>query len=295
MPDDGAVIADGTLTGNRKTDFSHIYVQPDPRQYFRVLNALEYQVAQRALPVFNAVLAASRRAGRNRTVLDLCCSYGINSVLLSRPADLDHVADRYARPDIDALSPGELAEADSRYYAGRRGDLTVLGLDSSGPAIGYATRAGLLDAGWAEDLETDEPSPALAAGIAGTGLIISTGGVGYVGYRTFERLLKSIHKPEELWLAIFVLRVFDYSEIAAVLARYGLVTECLEGTFRQRRFADDDERKAAIHDVELRGLDPAGKEADGWYHANCYLTRPAAAAARTPAAWLLTSQEPLRP
>ena len=55
----------------------------------------------------------------------------------------------------------------------------------------------------------------------------------------------------------------------------------------QRRCADDDEFRAANADVARRGLDPTGREADGWYHADCYVTRPAAAAAATPLPELL--------
>lgn len=303
---------DAPLTGTTKANFDDIYSQPDPRRYYRVLSRLDYQIPRRALPVFRTVLRASRRDGRDRTVLDVCCSYGINSAHLfspdGPPADgalpdgalpdgalPDGAAAAGPRPDLwyagrdtAGLSPAALAEADRRRHAdGGRGGLTVLGLDASASAIGYARRAGLLTQGWAEDLETGDPSPGLAAGIAGVGLIISTGGVGYVGRRTFERLLRAVRDPGDLWLAVFVLRVFDYTPIADVLSGYGLVTEDLGMTFRQRRFADDTERQAAIHDVRRRGLDPAGKEESGWYHAECFLTRPAAEAARVPAADLL--------
>ena len=155
---------------------------------------------------------------------------------------------------------------------------SVVGLDASAPAVDYAVRTGLLAAGWAEDLEREDASPALAAGLHDVELVISTGGIGYVGEQTIERILRVLPRPEELWLAVFVLRVFDYATVADTLARFGLVTEKLPGTFRQRRFADRDERDAAVHDVELRGLDPTDLEADGWYHAECFLTRPAAEA-----------------
>ena len=277
MPEDGLV--NGTLTGENKTDFTDIYSQSDPRRYFRVLSELEYQIPLRALPVFQGVLAASRRAGKNRTILDLCCSYGINSAFLLSAQDPRLIPGRYASPALGAMSASQVAEADSRLYGERRGDLdlTILGLDASLPAVGYATRAGLLDAGWAENLEDHNATDSLRNGIADVGLIISTGGVGYVGARTFEQLLSSVRAPEDLWLAIFVLRVFDYSPVVDVLESYGLVTERLEGTFRQRRFASAEEQEAAIHDVRSRGLDPAGKETGGWYHADCFLTRPAAA------------------
>ena len=124
-------------------------------------------------------------------------------------------------------------------------------------------------------------------GLRDSGLVVCTGGVGYMGPPTFERIAAAVGEPQDLWLAVFVLRVFDYAEIAATLARHGLVTERVPGvTFPQRRFADRDEAQAALHDVTERGLDPEGKEADGWYHADCWLTRPAAAAA-TPITELL--------
>jgi hypothetical protein len=245
------LLDDDALTGTTKTDFTDVYTRPDPRAYFGALVGLEYQIPQRARPVVEVVLDASARAGRPRTVL---------------------------------------VEADRGFYARRlrRPDLTVLGLDASAPAVDYALRTGLLAGGWAADLEAADPAPELAAGIAGTGLVVCTGGVGYIGHRTFARLLRALDDPGGLWLVVFVLRVFDYADVAATLAEFGLVTERVEGTtFAQRRFADEHEAGAATADVLRRGLDPTGREAAGWYHADCYITRPAAAAAATPLDQLL--------
>jgi hypothetical protein len=164
----------------------------------------------------------------------------------------------------------------------------VLGLDAAPRAIAYGTEVGLLDAGWAENLETDDPSEALRKGVHEVGVITCTGGVGYIGAPTFRTLLDLVDAPDRLWLAVFVLRVFDYDEIAATFTEHGLVTEQLTGrTFRQRRFADEQEQQAAVQDVRARGLDPAGKEADGWFHADCFVTRPAAAASDLPLEALL--------
>jgi hypothetical protein len=274
------------LTVSSKADFSAIYGQPDPRAYFRALVPLDYQVPQRALPVFEAVLAATG----SRTVLDLCCSYGINGALLRYDVDLAGIGARAADPARARVAPAALIREDAAFYARRlrRPALAVLGLDASAPAIDYGLRTGLLTGGWAEDLEAADPSPALAAGLRDVDLVVCTGGVGYIGERTFDRILGAVPHPSRLWLATFVLRVFDYSPIAATLARYGLVTERVPGmTFPQRRFADRDEAEAARQDVVARGLDPAGKEADGWFHADCYLTRPASAAEATPISTLL--------
>ena len=47
-------------------------------------------------------------------------------------------------------------------------------------------------------------------------------------------------------------------------------------SLRQRRFASADEQRAAIEDVERRGLDTTGMESDGWFYADCFISRPLA-------------------
>lgn len=284
------MLDDGALISTRKADFTDIYAQPDPRAYYRELCPLDYQIPQQALPVVEAALAASGA----RTVLDVCCSYGINAALLRHDLTLDDLAERYCSTVLDGLSPDDVLAADRAFLAARRRrpHLRVLGLDASAPAVDYAVSAGMLTGGFGENLEDSDPSAALVDGLREVGLVICTGGVGYIGRRTFDRLLGAVPDAGELWFTVFVLRVFAYDEIAVTLADHGLVTEKLPGTFRQRRFADRAEYEAANHDVARRGLDPTGKEADGWYHAECYLSRPAADAARTPAAELLAAALP---
>jgi SAM-dependent methyltransferase len=259
-------------TASGKADFSRIYTRPDPREFVAALRPLGYQVPRRARPVIERELAGRT----DRPVLDVCCSYGVNAALLRCGVDLADLADRYTDPALAALDPAALTAADAEFFAARvvAPDVTVLGLDASAPAVDYALGAGLLAGGWAEDLEAAGPSAALAAGVADVGTVVCTGGVGYVGARTFARLL-DVLDPTDLRFVVFVLRVFDYGPIAAVLERYGLVTERLPGTHPQRRFTDAAEQEAAVHDVRARGLDPAGKEADGWYHAECFVSRPA--------------------
>jgi hypothetical protein len=282
-----------SLTGARKADFGGIYGSADPRGYYRALMPLGYQIPQRARPVFERLLACSAaRAGQRRTILDVCCSYGINAALLRCELDLAALGERYLDPQLDTLSPAQLLAADREFYRQHRrvSAPTVLGVDSSAPAIDYALQAGILCQGWAEDLESEDPSPALAAGVGDVGLIVCTGGVGYIGPRTFERVLASIRAPEQLWVAVFVLRVFSYDDIAASLARYGLVTEQIPGlSVPQRRFADPHEAHAAVQDVRRRGLDPRGKEADGWFYADGFLSRPARQVSHTPLTELLNT------
>lgn len=274
-------------TGEQKADFSGIYDQPDPRSYFRALTPLDYQIPQTALPVIERVHAG---AGRERSILDVCCSYGINGGLLRYDIDLAELSARYTEPSSDDVSPDKLAEADLAFLAERPREPqpTVYGLDAAPNAIDYAKRTGLITDGWSADLESNDAPPELAEGARDVGLIICTGGVGYVGGPTFQRLVQLTRDPADVWLAVFVLRAFTYDAIANALDGFGLVTEQVpDRTFVQRRFDTEDEQQAAIDDVISRGLDPAGKEADGWFHADCYITRPAHAAAQTPLADLL--------
>lgn len=106
------------------------------------------------------------------------------------------------------------------------------------------------------------------------GLIVCTGGYGYVAAPTFSRLAAAVDEPQKLWVTVTVLRTFSFDETAHALEKYGLVTEKVpDSTFRQRRFTSVKEQSAAIRDVITRGLDPEGLEADGWYYTDCYLCR----------------------
>jgi hypothetical protein len=124
-------------------------------------------------------------------------------------------------------------------------------------------------------------------------LITTTGGVGYVSERTFDRLLGLA--PERVWVAAFCLRTYDYGPIIETLSTHGLQTERLPRTFTQRRFTGPEEKQWAVAEVGKRGVDPAGKEADGYYHAEFYLSRPASEVERRPLAQLLPERPGSRP
>ncbi|WP_326752946.1 hypothetical protein OIE73_14405 [Streptomyces hirsutus] len=274
-----------------KADFNDIYDCPDPRPYFATLRSLEYQIPHHGQAVFRALAHALRRLYPDRTplnVVDLCCSYGINTALLNYRVTLADLSTRYTSHHLSALPARHLAAEDRTFFAARcRPEAaTATGIDSAARAVGYARAVGLLDHAFAENLEVTEPSPALRRTLAGTDLITVTGGIGYVFTRTFTRLLDCMPTPP--WVAAFVLRTVPYQPIADLLARSGLVTEKLPTrTFRQRRFADSAERYAAFDALAVNGLHTADKEADGYYHTDLYVSRPAPDIAALPLARLL--------
>ena len=255
-----------------KAGFDHIYDEPDPRDYFRTLRPTEYQIPAQAQPVFRRTVDACG-AG---SVLDVCCSYGINSALLRCDVTLDDLYDHYADDDIAELSPDRLVAADREWYAERTRPEAprTLGLDVASNAVAYGRAVGVLDGGWAEDLESNEPSADLSEQIADVDLVTITGGIGYVSERTFDRLFDQLPTERPPWVAAFCLRTYPYDGVAESLAQRGLVTEQAAATVPQRRFVSADERDAALEAVRERGLDPTGREDTGWYHCDFFLSRP---------------------
>lgn len=269
------------MTGDdrpHKADFSSMYTRPDPRAYFDTLMPLDYQIPAHGARAVDGVLASLPERADPTTVLDVCCSYGINAALLRSDLTLTRLGEHYRDPEA-ADVPGEVMIArDHDFFERHRRDrrLRLLGLDASRPAIDYSLRAGLLDDGWSDDLEHHDPSPSLAAGLAEVDVVVCTGGVGYVGAPTFTRILSAMDVHEHTRIVSFVLRSVDYGPIAATLERFGLVTEAAPGeVVRQRRFADVREHEATLRAVRDRGLDPAGLEEDGWHYATCFVSRPA--------------------
>lgn len=273
----------------RKADFSSIYDRPDPRSYYRVLDAYDYQTPAHGQRVFRRLLDARKAADEPaQAVFDLCCSYGMIGALLAYDVTWRDLCDRYHDRALDALVSGELLAADRAWYAQRRlpDAPRVAGLDVAARAVSYGQRAGLLQPGLVENLEQHDPTDALASGVSGVGLVTASGGISYLTERTFGRLLKLFERPP--WVATFVLRAYDYAPVANVCAGHGLVTERLDGvSFRQRCFASDEERTSALEQLAARKRDPSLEADDGYYHTELFVSRPADEAARRPLAEFL--------
>ncbi|GAA0936381.1 hypothetical protein [Nonomuraea longicatena] len=261
-------------TGGRRTSFDEVYDHPDPRAFFGSLSRFGYQTPRHAQPLFRRLVAARTRSGPV-TVADLCCSYGVNAALLNHHLTLDDLYTRYTSPQILGLTTSELIKRDQDFYrAHRREDaVPVVGLDIAAAAIDYALAVGLLDAGFAENLETGPASAALLRAVGPVSLITVTGGVSFLTARTFHQVLRAADRP--VWVAAFVLRTGSYQPIADALAEHGLVTETdPEHTAVQRRFTGPGEQRYAVAAVKAAGADPTGKESTGSYHTTVHLSRP---------------------
>ena len=262
-----------------KIDLTNIYDRTDPRSYYSTLRRLNYIIPETAKPVFQRVIDAYRQAHDQDKVriIDVGCSYGINAAMLKGDLEMEQLYSHYASElTAEAKRPQLLVRDQSIIEETVKDvDLEVVGLDASANAIRYAVEANLLDDGVAADLESARPSPAVAAVIDAADMVISTGCIGYVGESTFKRILE-VNAPKKPWMVHFVLRMFPFNEIQGVLADFGYVTQKLEEqTFLQRRFASGEEQDSVLERLAALGIDAQGRESDGWYHAEAFISCPA--------------------
>ena len=274
-----------------KFNMNFIYDQPDPRAYSRELEKLGYAIPGVAKPIFSKLISHLKsRQGSTVRVLDIGCSYGVNAALLKHNLSLHELYEHWGQGVLTDLDPAEVASRDQKFFdeLEESGDISMTGLDQAESAIAYAVRAGLLDNGLAVNLQIDAVPHAAKANLALVDLVISTGCVGYVTEKSFQRLLPFITKGRLPWISNFVLRMFPFDSIDEALRDWGYVTEKLEGaTFVQRRFVSTLEQQEVTDRLRERGLDPTGRESEGQLLAEFFLSRPAREVEITPIETLL--------
>jgi hypothetical protein len=259
--------------GTGKVSFDDIYTRPDPRAYFRTLRGLDYRIPQLAKPHFRSLIDeySSVSGVQSPQVVDIGSSYGINAALLRCDATMSELYERYSGQE--PRTTDDLLARDRDLVASRSGaHARFLGLDVSEPALAYGTKAGFLDEGVFADLESNDPTADQRAQLTGTDLVISTGCLGYVGVPTISRVVAATGRTP--WMAHFVLRMFPFDPIADALAGFGYHTVRIDGMFQQRRFISTQEQEQVLDTLAGVGVDPSGWEADGWFYAQLYLSRP---------------------
>ena len=278
-----------------KASLGHLYTQPDPRAYFGELRGLGYCVPQQAKPYFEKLIKEYRESRQVEvpTVVDIGCSYGINAALLKCDTTMDELYARYDTPDAqpegpdgtespedpddnDGTTAREALLARDRELSRSRTPahpIRCVGLDISQNALSYGLAAGFLDDAVHADLENHDPTPEQRAQLAGADLVISTGCLGYVTERTLTRIIEA-QGGRRPWMAHTVLRMFSYQPVERALSALGYETECVEGEFRQRRFASPEEQALVVAAMSANGVETRGLEAEGWLHARLHLSRP---------------------
>ncbi len=274
-----------------KENMDYIYDQLDPRAYFRELNKLDYAIPDTAKPIFQKLIGHIQQR-RNDTVhvLDLGCSYGVNAAILKHDLSMGELYEHWGQKKMMDATAAEVVAYDQQFFADMDDpeNIEVIGLDQSENAIAFGEESGLLDEGLAVNLETEQLSARAKEKLAPVDLVTSTGCVGYLTEKSFDRLLPAVTEGHQPWIANFVLRLFPFDAIANSLDKWGYVTEKLEGqTFFQREFVSDDEQKQVLEQLRDQGIDPTGKEAEGHFLAEFYLSRPLMDATEVPIERLL--------
>ena len=252
-----------------KANMDGIYDQPDPRAYFRELKKLEYDIPGAAKPIVQQLIKhLQQQSDAPIHVLDVGSSYGINAALIKYDLTLAELYAHWGQKVLQEVAPDEVVENDRGFFnqLDAAEDIEVIGLDVAENAVSFGTEVGLLSEGLAINLETESLPPSTAEDLASVDLVMSTGCVGYVTEKTFEKLLPAVSRGRQPWLANFVLRLFPFAPIADSLADQGYVTEKLEGqTFIQRNFASSEEQQQVLTQLQERGIDTEGKEEEGHY------------------------------
>lgn len=253
-----------------KADFQSIYEQATPHAYYSHLGQLDYSICDETSPFCVAAAEMLRERHGGVRMLDIGSSYGINAATIRHGlsfAELNRLLELNVSRDGD-VAPREALEALAA--TGVQCAMQCGGLDTSTPAIRFATRAGILDHGIVANLEADGArlQPDDAAWVSKVDLLLSTGAIGYVTDRTLRVLLDAIgDRCSELFVMLTVLRMFDTGPIAKALAEHGLETATIPGVLiPQRRFEDDTEQQGVVALLEQHGLD-ATLERDGRHFA----------------------------
>ena len=276
-----------------KADMDYIYDQPDPRAYFHQLQKLDYAIPGIAKPIFQKLISHLQRQRSHAVhVLDLGCSYGVNAALLKHDLSMPELYEHWGQKELVEATPEEVVACGQRFFdnLGKHPDISVTGLDQAESAVAFAKEAGLLDEGLAVNLETESLPEAAKANLAQVDLMISTGCIGYLTEKSFERLLPAVTQGQSPWIGNFVLRMFPFDSIEETLQDWGYMTEKLEGlTFVQRHFASAEEQDQVLEQLRKRGIDSAGKETEVHLLAEFYLSRPATEVAEAPIGELLAA------
>ena len=261
-----------------KTNMDSIYDQPDPRAYFRELRKFDYAIPDFAKPIFKKLISRLKhRSGGTVHVLDLGCSYGITAALLKHDQTMPELYEQWGQERLAGVTPEEVIKYGQHFYGaiGDPEDVKIIGLDRADNAVDFAEKIGLLNGGLSVNLEIEPLPSEMDVNLGIVDLVTSTGCVGYITEKSFDQLLPAIEPGHRPWFANFVLRMFPFDNIAETLGERGYVTEKLEGqTFFQRQFASDDEHDQVLEQLRDQGVDPTGKEADGHFLAEFYLSRP---------------------
>tara|TARA_Y100000780_G_scaffold231903_1_gene259546 strand:- start:1370 stop:2293 length:924 start_codon:yes stop_codon:yes gene_type:complete len=274
-----------------KKDFSDIYNQDSPIPYLKGMRNVEYRISD-ITKFFYEYFGNKLHKHLNKPIqiLDVGSSYGINSSLLIYDLEMSDLDDFFLNDDKvpskeDAIQFFTSLPKQNPHFKFYLNDI-------SSQALKFTKDMGLSTQTFDVNLEEDELSSATSAILRDMDMVIATGCVGYIGYKSFVKLLgvfknqtnyvehrdgsdissDSVPKP----LFVFsVLRIYSILEIQKVFEDYGFMLLKSEvPPFRQRRFYDEQEKMKTISLLNERGIVTTNFEDKGFYYTNLYVGAP---------------------
>lgn len=237
---------------------------------------LGYRIPDQTKPLYQHLAERmSNYLRRPLRILDLGSSYGINSALMNYElvmGELDDFFVNHGSPSINETQNffDELPNKNPKFE--------FYLVDTSSPALEFAKKSGLCQDSFCVNMEKENISPQFAQTLNKIDLIISTGCIGYVGWKSFEKLFDFIEKYSRSPLPVFaftVLRIFPMDEIENIFEKNNFkLVKTKVGPLRQRRFYSDDEMKKSVDLLNKRGIDTSGLEEKGYYFADFYVGGP---------------------
>ena len=279
---------DYAAANQAKACFDNVYTAPTPHAYVAKMAQNNYEIGEQARPYcIAATELLSEQNGPECPVqmLDVGCSYGVGAALVKYGRHFDEMIDffRYSAPreyraalaaTREWLHDQDPAQLDEKM-------VRCIGLDSSAPAIQFATDAGMLDGGLALDLENPQvqPNSAQRQILRHTNLMISTGAIGYITDRTVGTVVGELGKEAEGEFGpvavMTILRMFDDAPIQAAFEQNGMKFDRVPGVMLpQRDFADDEERDGVLTVLHEKGVDTSEWEDRGKHYAELYIAAP---------------------
>ena len=263
-----------------KTDFTDIYTQDSPHRYLKEMDRLEYTISDSTKLLYNSIIEELENTlSRPINVLDLGSSYGINSSLLKYNLTMSELNNFF----LNGTEPTKKETKQFYEECTSNDNMNFYQIDISEEALKFSEEMNLCERGMNVDLESEKLN--LLESLPKMDVVIATGCIGYIGYKTFSNLLKvtknrqsnSIQSETEYVAPIFafsVLRMFDMDDIEEVFEMYdySIVKSDIK-PIRQRNFSDPKEKAQTIsllHDMEIN---TKKYEDDGNFYADFYIAR----------------------
>jgi len=260
-----------------KKDFTDIYTQKHPTLYLEEMGNLKYRIPDQTKPLYKhlaeRILNYKKRPVR---ILDLGSSYGINSALLNYELIMSELDDFFVKnkPNPSIISTQNFFED---LPNNDDPNLEFYLVDISYHALDFAEKTGLCKDSFCVNLEKENIPFKLQQTMYDIDLIISTGCVGYIGWKSFTKILENIVGRDPLPIFAFtVLRIFQMDDIKTVFEENNFeLLKTKIGPLKQRRFYDKTEMNNTLGLLKSRNINTENLEETGYFFADFYVGGPA--------------------